>query len=155
MEKTYSVTYRHYDLPHGAPHGAPPEDARLIAEARRAAETAHAPFSGYRVGAAARLESGKIITASTQESEACPAGLCAERVLLFGHMASSPQDKITALAIASHPDDAECYPCGGCRQVMLDAMRRQGAPFRILMSSGRSATDVDDPTCLMPFPFGL
>ena len=113
------------------------------------------PFSGYRVGAAARLASGRIITAANQESEVFPAGLCAERVLLFSHLATDPEDRITALAIASVPDDTECCPCGGCRQVMLDTMRRQGTPFRIIMSSEQSATVVDSPACLMPFPFGL
>lgn len=127
----------------------------LIEEARKAAQGAYAPFSGYRVGAAARLASGRIITAANQESEVFPAGLCAERVLLFSHLATDPEDRITALAIASVPDDTECCPCGGCRQVMLDTMRRQGTPFRIIMSSGQSATVVDSPACLMPFPFGL
>ena len=98
---------------------------------------------------------GPITPAANQESEVFPAGLCAERVLLFSHLATDPEDRITALAIASVPDDTECCPCGGCRQVMLDTMRRQGTPFRIIMSSGQSATVVDSPACLMPFPFGL
>jgi len=151
MEKQYTFPYRQYTLP----DGATPEERLLIEEARKAAQGAYAPFSGYRVGAAARLASGRIITAANQESEVFPAGLCAERVLLFSHLATDPEDRITALAIASVPDDTECCPCGGCRQVMLDTMRRQGTPFRIIMSSGQSATVVDSPACLMPFPFGL
>ena len=140
MEKQYTFPYRQYTLP----DGATPEERLLIEEARKAAQGAYAPFSGYRVGAAARLASGRIITAANQESEVFPAGLCAERVLLFSHLATDPEDRIT-----------ECCPCGGCRQVMLDTMRRQGTPFRIIMSSGQSATVVDSPACLMPFPFGL
>ena len=151
MEKQYTFPYRQYTLP----DGATPEERLLIEEARKAAQGAYAPFSGYRVGAAARLASGRIITAANQESEVFPAGLCAERVLLFSHLATDPEDRITALAIASVPDDTECCPCGGCRQVMLDTMRRQGTPFRVIMSSGQSATVVDSPACLMPFPFGL
>lgn len=151
MKKTYSFSYETHSLP----EEPAPEDAVLVGHARRAAEAAHAPFSGYRVGAAARLESGRIVTAANQESEAFPAGLCAERILLFAHMTSAPDDRITALAIASVPDTAECYPCGGCRQVMLDVMKRQGAPYRIIMSSGRSVTVVYSPADLLPFPFGL
>ena len=120
MEKQYTFPYRQYTLP----DGATPEERLLIEEARKAAQGAYAPFSGYRVGAAARLASGRIITAANQESEVFPAGLCAERVLLFSHLATDP-------------------------------MRRQGTPFRIIMSSEQSATVVDSPACLMPFPFGL
>ena len=85
MEKQYTFPYRQYTLP----DGATPEERLLIEEARKAAQGAYAPFSGYRVGAAARLASGRIITAANQESEVFPAGLCAERVLLFSHLGTS------------------------------------------------------------------
>ena len=151
MEKQFCFDYEHY----AALAELPEADRKLVAEAERATANAHAPYSKFRVGAAARLRSGKILYGSNFESEVYPAGLCAERVLLFSHLATDPEDRITALAIASVPDDTECCPCGGCRQVMLDTMRRQGTPFRIIMSSGQSATVVDSPACLMPFPFGL
>lgn len=69
MEKQYTFPYRQYTLP----DGATPEERLLIEEARKAAQGAYAPFSGYRVGAAARLASGRIITAANQESEVFPA----------------------------------------------------------------------------------
>ncbi len=51
--------------------------------AAEAAENAYAPYSNYKVGAAIRLKSGKIVTANNQENAAYPSGLCAERVALF------------------------------------------------------------------------
>lgn len=87
---------------------------------------AYAPYSKFRVGAAARLRSGKILCGSNQESEVFPAGMCAERSLLFHAGACHADDPIEALAIASEPSERECYPCGQCRQVLLDAERRPG-----------------------------
>ena len=36
----------------------------------------------------------RIITAANQDSEVVPAGLCAERVLLFSHLATDPEYRI-------------------------------------------------------------
>ena len=105
-----------------------------MAEAARATRRSHAPYSKFRVGAAARLARGKVLHAGNFESEVCPAGLCAERSLLFYVQTNFPDDPIETLAIASDPSPRECYPCGQCRQVMVDVERRQGSPMRVLMS---------------------
>lgn len=133
----------------------PQSEQELIHAAQEAYKSAYAPYSGYRVGAAARLESGTIITGSNQESEVYPAGLCAERTLLFRYFSMATTDKIEVLAIASDPSKNECYPCGICRQTLLDAQRRQCQPFRIIMSGSDSATVVDDAAHLLPFNFTL
>ncbi len=109
----------------------------------------------FRVGAAARLRSGKILCGSNQESEVFPAGMCAERSLLFHAGACHADDPIEALAIASDPSERECYPCGQCRQVLLDAGRRQRSPIRIIMSGAGGATVVDSAVRLLPFTFQL
>ena len=49
-----------------------------------------------------------------QESEVFPAGMCAERSLLFHAGACHADDPIEALAIASEPSERECYPCEMC-----------------------------------------
>ncbi len=130
-------------------------DRQLIAAAREATATAYAPYSHFNVGAAALLKSGRIIKGSNQESEVFPAGLCAERTLLFAHGANEPDDHIVALAIASSPSERECYPCGQCRQVIVDVQKRQGSPIKVIMSSGQSATVVDNAQYLLPFTFEL
>ena len=139
MENRFSFDYQHYDSPEGMPAG----DRELVEEARRA------------VARAARLRSGKILCGSNQESEVFPAGMCAERSLLFHAGACHADDPIEALAIASEPSERECYPCGQCRQVLLDAERRQGAPIRIIMSGAGGATVVDSAVRLLPFTFQL
>lgn len=151
MEKTFSFDYARYD----SPAQMPEEDRQLIDQALRATEGAYAPYSHFRVGAAARLRSGRIVRGSNQESEVFPAGICAERSLLFHTLAEHPGDPIEALAIASSPSERECYPCGQCRQVLLDAERRQGSPIRIIMYGGGTATAVESAELLLPFTFRL
>lgn len=151
MEQTFSFDYRHYD----SLADLSPRDRELVDRAKEACGTAHAPYSNFRVGAAARLASGKIITGSNQESEVFPAGVCAERSLLYYHQAHHAGDPIETLAIASLPDRRECYPCGICRQVINDTQRRQGSPIRVIMSGADSATAIDTATHLLPFLFEL
>ncbi|MFI3292685.1 MAG: cytidine deaminase [Rikenellaceae bacterium] len=130
-------------------------DRSLLDEAIASTSRSHAPYSNFRVGAAAKLKSGKIIYGANVESEVYPAGICAERNLLFAHSASDVDDDIVAIAIASVPDDRECYPCGLCRQTLLDVERRQGNPIRIIMGGGSSATVVESASVLVPFSFIL
>ena len=72
--------------------------------------------------------------------------------------ASAPNyadDPIETLAIASNPSERECYPCGQCRQVMVDVERRQGSPMRVIMSGRGTATVLDSAARLLPFTFIL
>lgn len=151
MEQRFSFDYEHY----ASTDTLPEADRQLVAEAQRATRNAHAPYSRFHVGAAARLKSGKILYGSNFESEVYPAGLCAERSLLFHAQANHADDPIEALAIASDPSPRECYPCGQCRQVLVDVERRQGAPIRVIMSGNGSATIVASATLLLPFTFVL
>ena len=131
------------------------EDRELVEEAQKAVKMAYAKYSGFSVGAAARLRSGRIVHGANNESEAFPAGMCAERTLLYHTETLYPDDPITTLAIASDPSERECYPCGGCRQVILDVQRRQGSPIRVIMSGGGTASIVDRAEMLLPFTFQL
>ena len=151
MEKILTLEYKHYD----SISDLPAEDLERVKAAEGACQKAIATYSHFHVGAAARLESGRIVTGSNVESEVYPAGLCAERTLLYHHQASSPEDRIVALAIASSPSERECYPCGQCRQVLHDVEKRQGLDFRVIMSGAGSATVVNKASDLMPFTFTL
>lgn len=151
MEKVLKLAYRHYNNI----AQMPAEELELVRAAEKATESAIATFSNFRVGAAARLKSGRIITGSNIESEVYPAGLCAERTLLFHHQATTPNDKIVALAIASQPSHRECYPCGQCRQVLHDVEKRQGEEFKVIMSGAGSASVVERASDLLPFTFIL
>ncbi len=151
MEKTLAITYHHFD----SLESLPKADWELIEAARKATEKAFAPYSNFKVGAAALLRSGEVVSAANCESEVYPSGLCAERVLLYHLQINHANDPIVAFAIASVPAERECYPCGSCRQTLLDAQKRQQSPIRIIMSSAESATVVDSAEELLPFSFKL
>ena len=150
MTQTINISYEHYTL-----DTLPTSDSELVKAAFEATTQAYAPFSGFRVGTAARLRSGEIITAANCESEVFPSGLCAERSLLYHYATNHADNPIEAMAIASNPSERECYPCGACRQVILDAERRQQSPIRIIMAGGGTATTVESAESLLPFNFKL
>ncbi len=128
-------------------------DKQLVEQAFEACKTAYAPYSNFHVGAAALLDDGTIVVASNQESEVFPSGMCAERCLLYKQQ--SYKNKIVAMAIASDPSERECYPCGACRQVIVDTQNRQQQNMRIIMAGAGTATIIDDATLLLPFTFKL
>ncbi|MFI3305705.1 MAG: cytidine deaminase [Rikenellaceae bacterium] len=130
-------------------------DRELIASARSAAEHSYSPYSHFAVGAAARVAEGAVESAANVESEVFPAGICAERNLLFGVATRYPGAVVEALAVVSISNEAECYPCGVCRQTLLDVERRQGAPIRVIMAGEDSATVVESAASLLPFGFKL
>ena len=150
MTQTINISYEHYTL-----DTLPTSDSELVKAAFEATQQAYAPFSGFKVGAAARLRSGEIITAANCESEVFPSGLCAERSLLYHYATNHADNPIETMAIASNPSERECYPCGACRQVMLDTENRQQSPIRIIMAGGGTATVVKSAKDLLPFTFRL
>ena len=150
MTKTINISYCHCSLDELAA-----ADRQLVEAAFEATRQAYAPFSGFRVGAAARLRSGEIITAANCESEVFPSGLCAERSLLHYYATNYATDPIEALAIASNPSERECYPCGNCRQTIVDVEHRQGSPMRIIMWGNGTASVIDSAEKLLPFTFKL
>src|SRR5882757_11481061 len=99
-------------------------DQALCAEAVKAMENSHSPYSKFRVGAALRLKSGKIILGSNQENVAYPSGLCAERVALFCWGANHSDDPIEAMAVTASTDEFQLLKpvtsCGDCLQVMAE-----------------------------------
>ena len=55
----------------------------LIRRALEQQPAAYAPYSGYYVGAAVLMDSGKIYTGVNVENASYPAGICAERNAIF------------------------------------------------------------------------
>jgi cytidine deaminase len=115
-------------------------DLQLMQHAVAAIKNAYAPYSQFRVGAALRLDNGKIITGNNQENVAYPSGLCAERVALFYANSNFPDAVVEAIAIAAETETFELSgpvtPCGSCRQVMSETEKRQEHKMRVLMRNG-------------------
>ena len=117
--------------------GLSQEDRDLIEAAREAAGNAYAPYSEFRVGAAVLLENGEVFTGNNQENAAYPDGLCAERVAMFAANASKPDQGIMTIAVAARIKDEflsePVYPCGSCRQALLESENRFHQNIRVLM----------------------
>src|SRR5258708_37288081 len=82
--KEHTFSYEVYD----SAEDLAKEDAVLLNNAKMVTRDAYAPYSRFRVGAAARMQNGAIVTGTNQENASLPAGVCAERTLRS--TASSP-----------------------------------------------------------------
>ncbi len=92
----------------------------LIEAAISVRDHAHAPYSGYRVGAALVDENGDVHTGCNVENAAYPEGTCAEANAI-GSMVAAGGRRVVAIAAVGGADDIEaCTPCGGCRQCILE-----------------------------------
>ena len=113
-------------------------DNTLLNAARNATKTAFAPYSNFKVGAAALLSNGQIIIGSNQESASYPVGICAERTLLNSIGSQFSSETILAMAISYDTDKAACNepisPCGMCRQSLLDFENRYQSPIKIILA---------------------
>ncbi|HPV88007.1 MAG TPA: cytidine deaminase [Bacteroidales bacterium] len=123
-----------------------PADAELMEKAIQAAGNAYAPYSKFRVGAAIRLKNGRILTGNNQENASFPAGICAERAVVFYAHANYPESTIRSIAVTASP-------CGVCRQVLLESEKRAGVPIRVLLANGNEVRIFNSVKDLLPFGF--
>jgi len=81
-------------------------------------ENAHAPYSGFKVGAAIRATSGTIYSGCNVENVAYPEGTCAEAGAIAAMVAAGECviDEVYVIADAPMP----VSPCGGCRQKLAE-----------------------------------
>lgn len=134
------------------------QDAQLLSAANQAVETAYAPYSNFKVGAAALLSNGQIVIGSNQESTSFPVGICAERTLLNSIGSQFSNQSIKAMAITylplNNPSIQPISPCGMCRQSLLDFENRYGAPIKIILA-GQSGPVMILETAKYLLPFGF
>ncbi|MDR1022046.1 MAG: cytidine deaminase [Prevotellaceae bacterium] len=134
-------------------------DRALVQHAQKASEAAYAPYSRFRVGAAALLDNGEVVSANNQENAAYPSGLCAERTALFYAGAKFPDAAVKAIAIAAQTGGKFCphavYPCGACRQVMRECEKRGRQPIRVIMYGERRVEVVQSAIDLLPLSFDM
>ncbi len=89
--------------------------------ARAAAESAYAPYSRFRVGAALLLEDGSVITGVNVENRSFGLTNCAERSAVYAAV-SAGKRRFAAIAVATPDSDYPVSPCGACRQVLSEFM---------------------------------
>ena len=91
---------------------------KLRDAATTAAASAYCPYSGLRVGAAALVDDGRLVTGCNVENASYGLGLCAECTMV-GQLRLSGGGRL--VAVACRGGDGELLmPCGRCRQVLYE-----------------------------------
>jgi cytidine deaminase len=95
------------------------EVKELYKMALLARERAYCPYSGYKVGAAIQVDSGKIYTGCNVENSSYGATVCAERVAIQKAISEQGEIRITAIMVVTD-SNPPWPPCGMCRQVIAE-----------------------------------
>jgi len=90
----------------------------LLQAALAARTHAHAPYSGFKVGAALRATDGSIHAGCNVENAAFPQGQCAEATAIGVMIAGGATRIAEILVVADGPETVS--PCGGCRQRLVE-----------------------------------
>ncbi|MBN2564756.1 MAG: cytidine deaminase [Candidatus Eisenbacteria bacterium] len=123
-------------------------DEELLDHARSARDHAHAPYSGFHVGAALLGADGRVFTGVNVENASIGLSVCAER----NAVARAVADGVTGfskLAIVTDAPDEPTMPCGVCRQVLWEFAH--DLPIVVESDNGRRVhTNISE---LFPKPF--
>ncbi len=90
----------------------------LFNAARAVMANAHAPYSGFPVGAALRSASGAIYIGCNVENASYPEGWCAETSAIAA-MVAAGETAIAEIAVVEEQKPL-ITPCGGCRQRLAE-----------------------------------
>lgn len=107
------------------------DNKELLIMAEEAKENAYVPYSDFKVGAALLTKKGKVYTGCNVEIASFGATNCAERTAIFKAISEGEKD-FDKIAIASSNDE-ETFPCGICRQVMVEF----GKDIKIILGNSK------------------
>lgn len=123
-------------------HGIGPEDVddalwqRLTDLAREAMTHAYAPYSRFKVGAAAVADDGRLVSGCNVENAGYGQTLCAECGLV-SELVRTGGGRLVAFACVDARGE-RCAPCGRCRQTLSEHAHPQ---MRLLMPAGIMTID--------------
>ena len=98
--------------------------------AREVQTHAHAPYSGYRVGAALITESGRVFAGCNVENASYGLSICAERAAIVQMVAAGERAPLAIVVVT--PGKTPGTPCGMCRQTLAEFA--EDLPVRLLSS---------------------
>lgn len=131
------------------------DDNLLIREALKARELSWSPYSNFMVGAALLAESSKVYSGCNIENAAYSPTNCAERTAFFKAV-SEGERKFKTIAIVgglrSSKELSYAYPCGVCRQVMMEFCDPKS--FRVIVAASEGDFEVYTLEQLLPKGFG-
>ena len=112
----------------------------LFDTALRVRENAHAPYSGFKVGAALRCPDGSVFAGCNVENVAYPEGTCAEAGAIAAMVAAGQREVAEALVVAD--SQVPVTPCGGCRQKLAEFARPEAVVILAGLEGERARTTV-------------
>ena len=121
--------------------------AAMVGLAREARELAHAPYSGFKVGAALKTRAGEIVTGCNLENASYGLTMCAERVAVFKAVSEGLSDFEAIVVVADSKQLTA--PCGPCRQILWEFC----GDIAVHMSNSKGRTRVMRLRDLLPLPF--
>ncbi len=124
-------------------------DIELYKLARKSAENAYAPFSGFKVGAAILTTGGDVFTGVNVENSSYGATICAERVACTKAVSEGFRE-FKAIAIATY-GGVEAGPCGMCRQFLFEFAPK----LRVITGKNEDEIEVSNLDELLPKGFRL
>ena len=127
---------------------------QLAKYAVTARAAAYVPYSNFAVGAALLTKSGKVYSGCNIENAGYSPTNCAERTAVFKAV-SEGELQFDAIAVAGWPRGGTpqmAYPCGVCRQVMMEFMDPE--TFRIIVCTSENDYRVHTLKDLLPHGFG-
>lgn len=119
----------------------------LISAAAAVRENAHAPYSGFKVGAAVADSAGRIHTGCNVENATYGLTLCAERVAIFKAVSEGARG-FTRVAVVADTD-VLTPPCGACRQILWEFC----GDVEIVLANLRGKAETHRLGDLFPRPF--
>ena len=90
----------------------------LTAEAVAVAERAYAPYSGFPVGAAAKVDDGRVVVGCNVENAAYGVTLCAECGVV-SQLHATGGGRLTHFVCVNGLGEV-IMPCGRCRQLLFE-----------------------------------
>ncbi|MDR3537118.1 MAG: cytidine deaminase [Acetobacteraceae bacterium] len=137
-----------------------PADQALARHALTASANAYAQYSGFAVGAAARMRNGAIHLGANLENASYGVAMCAEVSAITAANTSGSLD-LEAIAVVGHRftppivADQVVTPCGRCRQLIFEASQISGVDIRVIScSADLEQIDVSPISILLPSAFG-
>ena len=86
----------------------------MLVLARRALQNAHAPYSGFRVGACVRAANGRLYAGCNVENASYGLTQCAETTAIGAMVADGGREIVEVVVVTEGA--APCPPCGRCLQ---------------------------------------
>lgn len=112
------------------------KDEELIRIAIEARNNAYSPYSGYCVGAALLTEDGNVYKGCNIENASYTPTICAERTAIYNAV-SKGESAFSKIAIVGSPKGEitqYAFPCGVCRQVMMEFFNPKTTDILVAMN---------------------